>query len=658
MTPAEAAALLELPSGFTPEQVEARYQEMRARLEDRIAKAPTPGLKEKYRASLAETTKAYETLVLAADTSSLPVSRRDPAAAPAPTSTPTSASPGPAPRQAARRPSQGREFTVVVAVATIMLAAGGWWAMNTRAENAEKARAAEVAAAEAAKQKAREAAEAAEEKARELAEAKAAQARTDRKFAQLKGALAEHRIAWDVVEAEERTSAQRLSELKSDLRGLRDGGSPERAELQARVAAQEAYHGWLAAELLRHPAKVARAKAEEFLASRQLPEAEAAVAELGSALAGLDQAIAGRKVTMLAIEGDAEVVTNSDAEWRLRDALGRIQSGKGPAKLKAVAFGPGSVEFKRAEWPDLRKEFRLAAGKPAVVDGTYPKGHTLVLLSDPVGAEVTSDDGKRLGATPLTLHELPPKTFTVTYSAPGYFDRKTTYDAGTADGEQAIVKLERGRRLRVTYRGSSESDYSNYTGGFVDEWDFSKDAVAKRISNVSDDDGKYVPTNSVRRYVQQADGTWKGAFQEGAPAEDASLIEILMPSFAPPHFLVPDNISALIPSGKAQVGMSYAVPIRAIGYRSEKRGSTYIRRSGTAKATVTEISPARDIVTVLVEYEVSWSAGDGVDGDDEGTQKYRINVDTGTPLEMDWVVEVSSSSFSTKGRSRYVIAPF
>ena len=77
MTPAEAAALLEIAADSTLEQIEARFLELRRKLEDKIAKAPTPGLQAKYRASLAEITTAFETLTLAADSSTLPVLKRE-----------------------------------------------------------------------------------------------------------------------------------------------------------------------------------------------------------------------------------------------------------------------------------------------------------------------------------------------------------------------------------------------------------------------------------------------------------------------------------------------------------------------------------------------------------------------------------------------------
>ena len=84
MTLTEAARLLEIAPDATPEQLEARFLDLRRKLEDKIAKAPTPGLQVKYRTSLAQITEAFETLTLAADSSSLPVLQRaePPAAAP------------------------------------------------------------------------------------------------------------------------------------------------------------------------------------------------------------------------------------------------------------------------------------------------------------------------------------------------------------------------------------------------------------------------------------------------------------------------------------------------------------------------------------------------------------------------------------------------
>ena len=59
MSPADAAKLLDLPADATPEQLEARFLDLRRKLEDKIAKAPTPGLQAKYRGSLAVITAAF-----------------------------------------------------------------------------------------------------------------------------------------------------------------------------------------------------------------------------------------------------------------------------------------------------------------------------------------------------------------------------------------------------------------------------------------------------------------------------------------------------------------------------------------------------------------------------------------------------------------------
>lgn len=76
MTPSETAKLLQISSDTTPELLQARSLELRTKIEDKIAKAPTPGLKAKYRESRKAITAPFEALTLAAD-SSLPVLKHD-----------------------------------------------------------------------------------------------------------------------------------------------------------------------------------------------------------------------------------------------------------------------------------------------------------------------------------------------------------------------------------------------------------------------------------------------------------------------------------------------------------------------------------------------------------------------------------------------------
>jgi len=140
MTPAEAAKLLELPADATPEQLEARVLDLRRKLEDKVAKAPTPGLQAKYRETLVLVTTAFETLTLAGDSDSLPMLRRAsvtaaptaPAQAPtevAPVAVPAT-SPAPAVSSGPRRRVWRRVRIGALAV-VLGLAAIVWWYTST-----------------------------------------------------------------------------------------------------------------------------------------------------------------------------------------------------------------------------------------------------------------------------------------------------------------------------------------------------------------------------------------------------------------------------------------------------------------------------------------------------------------------------------------------
>jgi hypothetical protein len=132
MTPAEAIKILDLLPYATREQIEERFVEQRALLEDKAARALTPKLQAQYREALVRVTEAYETLVLAEESATLP-SLQSAVAAPAAPANP----PPPADRAAARAdavaasaavdsfgPWIGRQF-VGACKALLAAAAGG-----------------------------------------------------------------------------------------------------------------------------------------------------------------------------------------------------------------------------------------------------------------------------------------------------------------------------------------------------------------------------------------------------------------------------------------------------------------------------------------------------------------------------------------------------
>jgi hypothetical protein len=427
MSPAEAAKLLDLPADATPEQLQARFLELRAKLEDKIAKAPTPGLKEKYRATLVQLTEAFEFLELAGDSSLLPLLAKSESGAGAPSPRPSAnvgspldGGPGSNPSglrsqvsglpPAKRAKSGGKEFLLVAILAAAVLGVGGWWVVKTKAENEEKARiAAELKAenereaervrlaAEAARQQ--EAADRKAEEARQLAERE----RLDRLTAQLRSRLAETRLAWESLEKEERNTERLAAELKSDLRSATGGAANE---LRAHLAATQRYLEWLGNHLEKHPARITRAKVEELLAARLPDEAEPLLTELQTALAQLAIEVPARKQSMLSVDGTVAVQSDpANLAFSLVDAFGRSQTGTTPATVNGVAPGKASLTFKRPGFKDVAHEVTVTTGTSVTARGAVISQQIVLKAEADVNFWVND---KFVGRGTVTVKDLPP----------------------------------------------------------------------------------------------------------------------------------------------------------------------------------------------------------------------------------------------------------
>jgi hypothetical protein len=446
MTPIEAAKLLEIAPDATPEQLEARFLELRARLEDKIAKAPTPGLKAKYRESLEQITAAFEILTLAADSSALPVLKKEagdrrpetggPSSREAPSAAPHSAIRNP--HSEVRNPQSGKksskEFLIVALIAVAVLAAGGWFVMKTRADNArlvaeakaeverkvatekaEQDRKAEAARAEKAEQErkaeeARLAAEAqrkadADEKVRLAAEAE----RVSKQLAQQRSQLAELKVLWSAIEQTAQAEGQRVDALRNEERELtRQNGTSAAKRTRAQREAQEALARWLREGLPRHPARIAMVQAEELLAGRSPDEAQAAIQRSRTELEKLEAELADKREELFALTTSVTVAPEpAESSWEITDAYGDVHRGKGPRDVDGLPFGPTSIRFQLAGWPDKPAEFTLVRGekKTFSVKFTAPR---VKVESIPAGAEVFAD-GVRQGITPVTFTLPAPK---------------------------------------------------------------------------------------------------------------------------------------------------------------------------------------------------------------------------------------------------------
>lgn len=407
MTPSEAAQLLEIDPNAIPEQIEARFLELRRKLEDRIAKAPTPGLQAKYRTSLAEVTTAFETLTLAADGSSLPVlqpraagpaaadSDRATAVAPAaPETAPTTAT-TPAPRAKAQAAKSNREFVVVAVLAVVLLGGGGWWVVKTRAEKAEQAQLAHEA------QLAKEAAEQAEAD------------RLEKLSTQLRSQMAELNVAYNAQVRVEALAERELSDLKAQereaLRVAAGNLTPEVRALSARMRAQQGFVKWLHDTLPAHPATFARARAEELLSARAFDEAGAAVSAFDTELQNLQTDLAAARADLVVTGPIALQASHPGVQWKLTDAFGFTFSGTAPATLNDVALGKATVVFSHAPWPDQTLTAEVKREGEAELRATFLPA-TLQLALTPATATASiagvSRDDDGTWTLPPGVHQL------------------------------------------------------------------------------------------------------------------------------------------------------------------------------------------------------------------------------------------------------------
>ncbi|MDP2137125.1 MAG: PEGA domain-containing protein, partial [Candidatus Didemnitutus sp.] len=397
-------------------------------------KAPTPGLQAKYRESLAEITTAFETLTLAADSSSLPVLKKesgDRSQETGGSASPRAGSPGGASLDdsrtsarpqatAGKKKSSSKEFALVAVIAVAVLGAGGWFVMKTRTENAEAAQAAKT-------------------EADRLAALKTS----------LRSKLAEVRVDWEAHESDLQDAERRANELKSELRGLREAPAMKKAELSAQVTAHELYAKWLKSHLLRHPAKLARVRAEELLQAGAPDEASTVMGEITAALKELAEDITYRRQYFF--ETSTSLRLHSKPEgvlWLLTDAYGRTREGTTPAQLEDLPLthlvtsgvpvapfggveqrgelttGTISVRFFRPGWPEVVRNTTALLDDNPVLEAEFPEG-SVDVTSQPAGVPFTASNAlgwSATGKTPATLQAVPPGPVTVKLSRPGYQD--------------------------------------------------------------------------------------------------------------------------------------------------------------------------------------------------------------------------------------------
>jgi TonB family protein len=128
-------------------------------------------------------------------------------------------------------------------------------------------------------------------------------------------------------------------------------------------------------------------------------------------------------VTLQAIYGSLDLTSTPDGlEFSVRpasDPTGTpVRTGRTPVSAGEIPHGDYLVTFTRPGCRDHVEKVSVTKGVKSPVDTKYQDG-SLELTSDPSGATVNKD-GDFLGTTPLTLHDLTPKTASFDLTLPGY----------------------------------------------------------------------------------------------------------------------------------------------------------------------------------------------------------------------------------------------
>ena len=402
MTPLEAAELLQLSEHATTEARATSYDNLRRQLEDKLAKAPTPGLRDKYRSNLKLLEEAYALLNQQGDHSDLPSVQRGTAPAirpsPNPTATPSLSNTTPAKKSASLR-----EPIIVAVVALALLSAGGWWVVKIREDSTNRQRSEDAA------------------RAGQAAAAKAEQARMDHLQATTRTKLAELKVNAEAVDQEVRAVERKLSELRSDANTVanqtKGNESIELLELKAKLSAHEEFLNWIVPFLARHSSKIFRLQAEEMLNAHQIDDAARITSQAVEEFAKLEQEIATSRRQILATTGEVRVTSKPEGlTYRLIDRYGRKRSGKTPEMLRDIPAGKVEVSVSCPGFPDKSTVVTLGRSEKAEPNLEFIPAK-VIFTSSVANTHARLKDKEQEYTAPATF-ELPPGQHDVYYWVP------------------------------------------------------------------------------------------------------------------------------------------------------------------------------------------------------------------------------------------------
>jgi hypothetical protein len=198
--------------------------------------------------------------------------------------------------------------------------------------------------------------------------------------------------------------------------------------------------------LLRHPARVARAQAEELLSARQLDEAAAALQKAVEGQRQFEQAIAATRTSLLTITGSLKLVLPDDAAWEVVDAYGQKLTGRGATTLTDRPIGDVQIRVTHGNFPPREHKGRVQADESAVFAFEFaaPK---VRLQSHPAGASILVNGKLTSDKTPAVITMAGPGTAKIELNLPGH--DSVAFDVTFAEGDN----LDRYAMLRNDQSG-------------------------------------------------------------------------------------------------------------------------------------------------------------------------------------------------------------
>jgi formylglycine-generating enzyme required for sulfatase activity len=148
-------------------------------------------------------------------------------------------------------------------------------------------------------------------------------------------------------------------------------------------------------------------------------------------------------VALVRSTGAAQIVSDPAGLAFVLAGAGETERGTTPAKIERLPTGDYTLTVTRDGWPEQKQTVTVVRNQTASALAEFVGGG-LEITSTPAGAEVWAQ-GKRLGATPLSLTEVIPGSFDLEFLLEGYQNAAARVAVKPKETARANVTLDRQR---------------------------------------------------------------------------------------------------------------------------------------------------------------------------------------------------------------------